>query len=156
MVGLLGVPRPNNLNALLEAMFATHGVSRVSYRLYESLAYLAPYAAFAESPDFDALRLWAVDHNDWKGIRTAAVIVSDEGHFWYVSRSGKEREGSHARGRTGGESQVERLTARLEGRGNDEDLARRGYELPSPERWRHSTIQVPARAQVTSGAKAHS
>lgn len=110
----------------------------MGYRPYESLAYLAPYAAFAESSDFDAIRLWAVDHNDWKGIRTAAVIVSDQGRFWYISRSGKAREASDVRGRT----QVERLTARLVGRGNDEDLARRGYELPAPERWQHKTIQV--------------
>ncbi len=41
------------------------------------------------------------------------MIVSDEGRFWYVSRSGNAREASNLRGRTGGASQVERLIARL-------------------------------------------
>jgi hypothetical protein len=50
----------------------------MKYRLFESAAYLGLHPAFADSADFDALRLWAVNHNDWKGIRTVAVIVSDD------------------------------------------------------------------------------
>ena len=36
----------------------------MGYRLYESAGYVAPHPPFAESQDFDALRVWAVDHND--------------------------------------------------------------------------------------------
>jgi hypothetical protein len=122
------------------------GVTLVSYRLYESTGYLGSHPAFADSEDFDALRLWTVEHNDWKGTRTAAVIVSDEGRFWYVSRSGNAREASNVRGHTGGASQVERLMARLEGHGNDSDLAQRGYDLPRPERLQRRMIRVGATA----------
>ncbi len=113
-----------------------------SYRLYESAGYLGLHPAFAQSPDFDALRRWAVDHNKWKGEQTAAVIVSDEGRVWYVSRSGNAREASNVRGKTGGPSQVEKLIARLEGRGSDAGVAQLGYELPPPERSQHKTIHV--------------
>jgi hypothetical protein len=78
----------------------------MKYRLYESSGFVAACPAFAESDDFDALRLWAVDHNDWKGTRQGAVIASDSGRFWYVRRDGSAREASNVRGRTGGRSQV--------------------------------------------------
>lgn len=61
------------------------------------------------SDDFDALRLWAVKHNGWKGVRTAAVIVSDAGRVWYVSRSGKAREARSVRAPNDSASQVEKL-----------------------------------------------
>ena len=114
----------------------------IGYSSQPAFWHLSP--AFADSDDFDALRSWAVDNNNWKGVRTAALIVSDEGRFCYVSRSGKAREASNVRGKTGGASQVERLIARLEGRGNDADLAERGYALPPPERWQYKTIHVLA------------
>ena len=71
----------------------------------------------------------------------AAVIVSDEDCVWYVFRSGKAREVSYVRGKTGKPSQAEKLIARLEGRltgphPND--------ELAPPERWQHKTIHVAA------------
>ncbi|MGC2380723.1 MAG: hypothetical protein WA622_26980 [Mycobacterium sp.] len=111
----------------------------MGYRLYESAGYLGQHPAFADSPDFDTLRRWAVTHNDWKGIRTAAVIVSDEGRVWYVSPSGKEREASNVRGQSGHASQVELLIARLEGRLTGPHP---NYELAPPERWQHKTIHV--------------
>ena len=83
-------------------------------------------------------------HNEWKGVRAAAVIVSDEARFWYVSRSGNAPQASNVRGKTAGPSQVERLSARLEHRGNDAELPERGYELPPPERRQHKTIHVSA------------
>jgi hypothetical protein len=46
---------------------------QVSYRLYESAGYLGSHPAFDDFDDFDALRLWAVKHNDWKGVRTGMV-----------------------------------------------------------------------------------
>jgi hypothetical protein len=46
-----------------------------TYRLFESVGFLHPYAAFADSDDFDALRVWAVNHNEWKGKSTVAIIV---------------------------------------------------------------------------------
>jgi hypothetical protein len=39
----------------------------MQYRLYVSAGYLGSHPAFADSADFDALRLWVVKHNDWKG-----------------------------------------------------------------------------------------
>jgi 5-methylcytosine-specific restriction enzyme B len=116
------------------------GVSPVSYRLYESVGYLAPYAAFAESSDFDALRLWAVDHNDWKGTQTAAVIVSDEGRVWYVSRSGNAREANAV--------QATKLIARLEGHHSTESATQLGYEVPPPERSQHKTVPVSAKTSL--------
>lgn len=103
---------------------------------------MGPHPPFAESQDFDALRLWAVDHNDWKGIRTAAVIASDEGRFWYLRRDGSTREISNVRGRTGGLSQVEKHAARVGGSLSADGAAQLGYEVPGPERWRHKTIHV--------------
>jgi hypothetical protein len=109
------------------------------YRLYESAGYLGPFPAFADSADFDTLRLWAVSHNEWKGPQMAAVIVADDDRVWYVSRSGKAREVSYERGRTGGPSQAEKLIARLEGRLTGPHPA---YELAPPERQQHKTIHV--------------
>jgi hypothetical protein len=118
--------------------------SQPSYRLFESAGFLAPYPAFADSDDFDALRLWAVDHNDWKGVRTAAMVASDDGRFWYVRRDGSTREISNVRGRTGGPSQAEKHTARLDGRMTAESAAQLGYDIPPPERWQHKTFHVPS------------
>jgi hypothetical protein len=109
------------------------------YELYESAGYLGPHPAYADSSDFDALRRWAITRNDWKGVKTAAVIVSDEGRVWYVSPSGKEREASNVRGHSGGLSQAEKLIARLEGRLTEPHPS---YELAPPERWQHKTIHV--------------
>ena len=117
----------------------------MTYRLYEAVPYLRPYAAFADCTDFETLRLWAVKNNEWKGQRANAVIVSDEGRFWYVARNGSCREVSSVRGRANKPSQVERLTGRLEDRpgyGND-DAASLGYSLPPAARWEHKTIHVP-------------
>jgi hypothetical protein len=116
----------------------------MKYRLYESSGFVAACPAFAESDDFDALRLWAVDHNDWKGTRQGAVIASDSGRFWYVRRDGSAREASNVRGRTGGRSQVEKFAQRLDGSRpfTPESAAQLGYEFPPPERWRHNTIHV--------------
>jgi hypothetical protein len=111
----------------------------MSYRLYESAGYLGQFPAFADSPDFDALRLWAVTHNDWKGPRMAAVIVSDDDRVWYVSPSGRAREVSYVRGNSGGPSQAEKLIARLEGRLTGPHP---NYELAPPKRWQHKTIHV--------------
>ena len=35
-----------------------------------------------------SLRLRAVVHNQWKDVRTAAVIVSADDRAWYISRRG--------------------------------------------------------------------
>ena len=51
----------------------------MKYQLYESSGFVGTCPAFAESDDFDALRLWAIDHNDWKGKSQGAVIASDAG-----------------------------------------------------------------------------
>jgi len=116
----------------------------MKYRLYESSGYVSTAPAFAESENFDALRLWAVKHNEWKGIRQAAVIASDSGRFWYVSRSGSVREASNERGRTGGRSQVEKFAQRLDGSRpfTPKSAADLGYDYPPPERYRHKTIGV--------------
>jgi hypothetical protein len=114
----------------------------MKYRLFESAAYLGLHPAFAESGDFDALRLWAVDHNDWKGIHTVAVIVSDDERFWKVKRDGSVQEVSNTRGRTGGPSQVERYAKRLHGHATPESAIQLGYEVPGPERWRHQAFYV--------------
>jgi hypothetical protein len=120
----------------------------MTYRLYESAAYLGVHPAFADSDDFDALRLWAVDHNYWKGIRTVAVIVSDEERFWKVRRDGSVQEVSDVRGRTGGPSQVERYATRLHGRATPESAAQLGYEVPGPDRWQHQTIHVSMKGVI--------
>ncbi len=86
----------------------------MNYRLYESSGCVAECPAFAGLDDFDALRLWAVEHNDWKGIRQGAVIASDASCFWYVRRDGSVREVSNVRRQTGGCSQVEKLAPRLD------------------------------------------
>ncbi len=117
----------------------------MKYRLYEDHGSVAPCPALAESEDFDALRLWAVDHNDWKGTKKVAVISSDSGRFWLIRRDGSIlREVSNARGQTGGRSQAEKLAQRLDGTRpfTSKSAADLGYELPSPERYRHKTIQV--------------
>jgi hypothetical protein len=111
----------------------------MTYQLYESAGYLGPFPAFADSSDFDTLRIWAVTHNEWKGPKMAAVIVADDNRVWYLSRSGIVREVSWARGRTGGPSQAEKLIARLEGQLNGPHPA---YELAPPERRQHKTIHV--------------
>ena len=100
--------------------------------------------AVADSDDFDALRLWAVEHDDWKGTRQGAVIASDSGRFWYVRRDGSVREASDVRGRTGGRSQVEKFAQRIDGSRpfTPETAAQLGYGFPPPERWRHKTIHV--------------
>ena len=51
------------------------------YRLFESTGYLYPdpFPAFADSDDFDTLRAWALDHNEWKDIRSGALIVCRRG-----------------------------------------------------------------------------
>ena len=116
----------------------------MKYRLFESAAYLGLHPAFADSDDFDALRLWAVDHNDWKGIRTVAVIVSDDGRFWKVNRDGSAQQVSDVRGRTGGASQVERYAKRLHGLATPESAIQLGYEVPGPDRMHHKTIHVGA------------
>jgi Domain of unknown function (DUF3883) len=113
------------------------------YRLFESNGFLAAYPAFADSDDFDALRAWAVDHNEWKGKSTVALIVSDEGRFWKVHPNGSADEVSNVRGRSGGRSQVEKYALRLAGHFSIESAAQLGYELPPPERWQHKTIHVP-------------
>lgn len=115
------------------------------YRLYESAGFLGSHPAFADSDDFDALRLWAVKYNDWKGVRTAAVIVSDAGRVWYVSRSGKAREASHVRAPSDSASQVEKLINRLEDRYTPESAIRLVYEVPGPERRAHRIIHVSAK-----------
>lgn len=116
----------------------------MKYRLYESSGFVATCPAFAESDDFDALRLWAVKNNAWKGIRQAAVIASDEGRFWYINRSGAAREASNERGRTGGRSQVEKFAQRLDGTRpfTPKSAADLGYDYPPPERYQHKTIRV--------------
>jgi hypothetical protein len=45
----------------------------VKCRLFESAAYLG-VPAFAESDDFEALRLWAVNYNGWKGIGYRPIL----------------------------------------------------------------------------------
>jgi hypothetical protein len=114
----------------------------MKYRLFESAAYLGLHPAFADSDDFDVLRLWAVDHNDWKSIRTVAVIVSEEERYWKVHRDGSVHEVSNIRGRTGGPSQVERYAKRLHGLATPESAIQLGYEVPGPDRWQHQTIHV--------------
>jgi hypothetical protein len=113
----------------------------MKYRLFESAAYLGG-PAFADSDDFDALRLLAVEHNDWKGIRTVAVIVSDDERFWKINRDGSAKELSNVRGRTGGASQVERYAKRLHGLATDESAIQLGYEVPSLDRCQHQTTHV--------------
>lgn len=113
----------------------------MKYRLFESVAYLAA-PAFADSDDFDALRLWAVDNNDWKGIRTVAVVVSDDERFWKVKRDGSTTQVSAVRGRTGGASQVERYAKRLHGLATDEGAIQLGYEVPDSDRLRRNTTHV--------------
>lgn len=49
--------------------------------------------------------------NNWQGPRARAVIVSDDGRFWYVSRDGVDEEVGAERKNS--YSQVERLTLRL-------------------------------------------
>ena len=117
----------------------------MKYRLYEDHGFVAPCPAFAESDDFDALRLWAVEHNDWKGTKKVAVISSDSGRFWLIRRDGSVlREVSNVRGRTGRRSQAEKLAQRLDGTRpfTPKSAADLGYELPSRERYRHKTIHV--------------
>jgi hypothetical protein len=106
----------------------------VKYRLFESAAYLG-VPAFADSDDFDALRLRAVGHNEWKGVRTVAVIVSDDERFWKINRDGSAN-------RTGGASQVERYAKRLHGLATDESAIQLGYEVPGPDRSQHQTTHV--------------
>jgi hypothetical protein len=43
------------------------------------------------------LRQWAVEKNNWQGPRARAVIVSDDGRFWYVSGDGVDEEVSAER-----------------------------------------------------------
>jgi hypothetical protein len=38
----------------------------ISIQLPPTAGDLGLHPAFADSPDFDTLRLWAVTHNDWK------------------------------------------------------------------------------------------
>jgi hypothetical protein len=114
----------------------------MKYRLFESAAYLGLHPAFADSDDFDALRLWAIDHNDWKGTHTVAVIVSDNESFWKVKRDGSAQEVSNVRGRTGGASQVERYAKRLHGHATPESAIQLGYEVPGQDRWQHKTTHV--------------
>lgn len=116
----------------------------MKYRLYESSGFVADCPAFADSNDFDALRLWAINHNDWKGARQGAVIASDDGRFWYVSPNGSVREASNVRGRTGGRSQVEKFVQRLDGSRpfTPKSAGDLGYEYPPDERWQHKTIHV--------------
>lgn len=118
----------------------------MTYRLYEDHGAVATCPAFAESDDFDALRLWAVTNNDWKGTRKVAVIASDEGRFWLIRRDGSVlREVSHERGITGGRSQAEKLAQRLDGTKpfTAKGAADLNYELPSLKRYQHKTIRVP-------------
>jgi hypothetical protein len=79
----------------------------------------------------------AVEHNDWKGIRTVAVIVSDDERFWKINRDGSAKELSNVRGRTGGASQVERYAKRLHGLATDESAIQLGLRGAKPG-------QVPA------------
>jgi hypothetical protein len=115
-----------------------------NYRLYESAGFAATCPPFADSDDFHTLRLWAIEHNDWKGVRMGAVIVSDSGRIWYVRRDGTAREACNARPRNGGLSQVEKFLGRLDGSRHftEANAAQLGYELPSPARYRHETIHV--------------
>jgi hypothetical protein len=116
----------------------------MKYRLHESSGFVATCPAFADSDDFDALRLWAVEHNDWKGMRPGAVIASDSGRFWYVRRDGSVREASNVRGRTAGRPQAEKFVQRLDGSRpfTLESAGQFGYEMPPPDRYRHKTIHV--------------
>jgi hypothetical protein len=117
----------------------------MEFRLYESSGFVADCPPFAESDDFDALRLWAVDNNDWKGIRQAAVIASAAGKFWYVNRDGSARPASDERGETGGRSQAQKFAERIDGVRpfTPKSASDLGYDFPPSERWRHTTIQVP-------------
>jgi len=117
--------------------------ARPKYRLFESTGFLYPdpFPAFADSDDFDALTAWAVDHNDWKGTRTVALIVSDGGRFWKVHRDGRAVPISNVPAQPGRLSQEDRYAMRL-ARGplpNDDR-----YELPPRETWGHRTIHVSA------------
>jgi hypothetical protein len=104
------------------------------------------FSAFADSSDFDTLRLWAVTRNAWQGPRMAAVIVSDEHRVWYVSPSGRAREVSYVRGNSGGPSQAEKLIARLEGRKTGPHP---NDEFASSKRLQHRMIHVAKlRSQV--------
>jgi hypothetical protein len=126
---------PTGSNAItLDAMFAAH----LKYRLFESVGFVGPYPAFADSDDFDALRVWAVHGNDWKGERTAAIVVSDEGSFWKVFPDGSF-EPINA-------SQAEAYASRLAGRWSPRTLEKMGYDVPGPEsaRGQHETIHVGA------------
>jgi hypothetical protein len=127
----------------------------VKYRLYEDHGFVAPCPAFAGSDHFDALRLWAAEHNDWKGPRKVAVIASDEGRFWLIRRDGSVlREVSDVRGRTGGRSQAKKLGQRLDGTRpfTPKSAGDLGYQLPAPDRYHHRTIHVHAATPVESPA----
>ncbi len=90
-------------------------VARPKYRLFESTGYLYPdpFPAFADSDDFDALRTWAVHHNEWKGTRTVAFIVSDEGRFWKVHRDGRAVPISNVPTQPGRPSQEDRVRCKV-------------------------------------------
>jgi serine/threonine protein kinase len=112
------------------------------YRLFESAGFLYPdpFPAFADSDDFDALRQWAIDHNDWKGTGTAALIVSDEGRFWEIHRDGSAEPIRDVPTNPGQPSRHDKYAALL-AKGpspNDDD-----YQPLPPERLQHKTINVP-------------
>ena len=84
----------------------SHRVSRLAQAHSSQLQTASPArttalrtrVAFADSDDFDALRLWAVGHNAWKDKRSAALIVSDDGRFWKVFRDGSTQQVDNRRG----------------------------------------------------------
>lgn len=119
----------------------------MKYLLFEDHGMVAPCPAYAQSDEFDALRQWAAANNDWKGPRKVAVIASESGDFWLIRRDGSVlRQVSHVRGLTGGRSQAEKLAQRLDGSRpfTTKSAVDLGYELPSEERYRHKTIDVPS------------
>lgn len=111
------------------------------YRLFESTGYLYPdLPALAESDDRDALAAWAVRNNDWQGIRTVAVIVSDEGRFWKLHRGGSLVEIDRQHRQSGGVTQVDRYVTRL---ARDPSPGDHRYKSPPRIRWQHTTVRVP-------------
>ena len=70
----------------------------------------------------------------------AAVIVSDEGRFWMVSRNGSTKQICNLPTQPGRPSQEDRYATRL-ARGPSPGDHR--YELPPRERWQRKTIHIP-------------
>lgn len=73
------------------------------------------------------------------------MIASAAGQFWYVNRDGSARPASEERGASGGRSQVQKFAERIDGIRpfTPKAAGDLGYDFPPPERWQHTTIQVP-------------